>query len=230
MQIVVMAGGLGTRMSPLTDKIPKSLLSVNDRAFVDCQLSLFKEGGIERVVFCVGYLGEMIQEYVGNGSRWGINVCYSWEEAGLLGTAGALKNASILLDEYFLLTWGDSYVRANYRNFLDVVRNSRYDVIVGVYKNQNKWDKSNIDFRDGKVVKYNKNQRESNFNFIDVGLSAFKQTFLKNIPAGVASLDDVWEDLSLRASLGGLEVFDRFYEIGSKAGYQEFSSFILQKE
>ena len=222
MQIVVMAGGLATRMRPLTEKIPKSLLPVNNIPFVDYQMGLFRDGGITEVVFCVGYLGEMIEQRVGDGNRWGIRVLYSWEGEGLLGTGGALKNAKPLLRDIFLLTWGDSYVRADYAALYRIHESSIFPISVGVFKNINMWDRSNIEFQDGRVVKYQKGSSPHDLQFIDVGLSVFKRQPLDEIPSGAVSLDDIWQKLSAQGMLGGIEVHERFYEIGSRKGYEEF--------
>jgi NDP-sugar pyrophosphorylase family protein len=225
MQIVILAGGLGTRMRPYTDKIPKAMLPVNDNAFVDYQMTLFKNAGITDIVFCIGHMGEMLEKHIGNGDHWGIKVSYSWEREKLLGTGGALKNAMHLLDTNFLLTWGDSFVRADYDTILNNHITSGFPISVAVFKNQDKWDKSNIDFRDGKVVVYEKNSLSKDLKYIDAGLSAFDRDFLEEIPEGIVSLDKIWEKLSLEGRLGGIEIKDRFYEIGSEKGYKEFIKF-----
>lgn len=222
MQIVVLAGGLGTRMLPHTEKIPKSMLPVNAFTFVDYQLALFRSSGITEVVFCVGHLGEILEEHIGAGKPWGIKVSYSREHEKLLGTAGALKNAQDLLNETFLLSWGDSYVRADYQTIYNHHKDSKLPVTICVYKNDNKWDKSNIKFLNGKVVKYQKNSELKDLNYIDAGLSVFSRDFLNEIPDGVVSLDKIWEKLSSNSRLGGFETSDRFYEIGSENGYKEF--------
>ncbi len=224
MQIVVLAGGLATRMRPITEKVPKSILPINDKPFIDYQLSLFSRNGISDVLICVGYLGEMIESIVGNGGKWGLNVDYSWEKEKLLGTAGALRNAENKLDENFILTWGDSYVPIDYKMFFGKHLNSKYICNIGVFQNNNKWDRSNILFDNGSVIKYNKNDSSNGMNYIDVGVSGVSKKILKYIPIGISSLDDIWQKLSTNNMIGGIEVKQRFYEIGSFEGYYEFIS------
>lgn len=230
MQIVILAGGLGTRMRPYTDKIPKAMLPVNDQAFVDYQMALFKNVGITKVVFCVGHLGEILEKHIGTGKRWGIKVLYSWEREKLLGTGGALKNAGNLLDTTFLLTWGDSFVRADYKAILNKHIASKFPISVAVFKNQNKWDKSNINYKEGKIVKYEKNSASTDLKYIDAGLSVFNRDFLMEIPEGIVTLDNIWKSLSLEGRLGGIEIKDRFYEIGSEKGFKEFIKFARSLE
>ncbi len=227
MQIVVMAGGYGTRMLPYTEKVPKSMLLVNEIPFVNYQLALFKKYGITKVVFCLGHLGEKLKTHIGNGERWGLDISYSWERENLLGTGGALKNAYKLLDDVFLFTWGDSYVQTDYSSFLKLHCKSSLPVSIGVYKNDNRWDKSNVNFKNNKIVVYGKNLKSDEIQYIDVGLSAFYLDYLDLIPDGVVSLDTLWKELSNEDKLGGIEIYERFYEIGSKNGYEEFEKLSL---
>src|SRR5262245_26801177 len=109
MQCVILAGGLATRMRPLTDSIPKTLLPVAGHPSADMQLTWLAREGVSDVVYCVGHLGEMIEEYVGDGSRWGLAVRYVDDGPELRGTAGALRRAvsAGLLDPAFLVVYGD---------------------------------------------------------------------------------------------------------------------------
>ena len=222
MQIVVMAGGIGTRMLPFTEKVPKSMLLVNEIPFVNYQLALFKKYGITKVVFCLGHFGEKLKTHVGSGERWGLDISYSWEHDNLLGTGGALKNAYKLLDDTFLFTWGDSYVQTDYATFLKQHTRSSFPVSIGVFKNENRWDKSNVNYKNSKIVMYGKDLESDEIQYIDVGLSAFYLDYLDLIPDGVVSLDTLWKALSIEGKLGGIELYERFYEIGSKDGYEEF--------
>jgi NDP-sugar pyrophosphorylase family protein len=210
-------------MRPMTEKIPKSILSIKNRPFIDYQLSLFSSNGISDVLICVGHLGEMIESFVGDGAKWGIHVDYSWEKENLLGTAGALRNAADKLEDNFILTWGDSYVPLDYKLFFQQHLKSKYICNIGVFQNYNKWDKSNILFLNGLVAKYDKNHLSNDMNYIDVGISGISKKILNSIPAGFVSLDDVWQKLSIQNMIGGIEVKQRFYEIGSFDGFNEFT-------
>lgn len=116
--IVILAGGLGTRLNPVTKKIPKSLVPVCGTPFIHHQLTLLYKKGIRDVVICTGYLGERIEEYVGDGSRWKLNITMSYDGDTQLGTGGAIKKALPLLPENFFITYGDSYLTTNYHKIL----------------------------------------------------------------------------------------------------------------
>lgn len=228
MQIAVIAGGLATRMYPLTERMPKSLLILHGRPFVDYQLDLFKNGGIDDVVFCVGHLGNMIEAHVGDGTKWGLKVKYSYEGDELLGTGGALKKAIGLLEENFFLTWGDSFVRADYSSILKKHAESKYLCNIGIYRNRNLWDTSNVEFADGRVVRYAKGDSTTGLEYIDAGLSVFRAEFLKLLPDGRTALETMWQTLAANGTLGGIEIPERFYEIGSFEGLKEFEKFSKQ--
>src|SRR5690349_19498755 len=111
----ILAGGLATRLRPITEKIPKSLVEVAGKPFIDHQLTLLQIKGFKRVVLCLGHLGEQVAEVVGDGRRWGLTVEYSYDGPVQLGTAGALRQARSLLGEVFWALYGDSYLNFNYR-------------------------------------------------------------------------------------------------------------------
>jgi len=226
MQIVVMAGGLATRMRPLTEEVPKSMLPVGGIPFVGHQLQLFKRGGITEVLLCVGHLRDKIQEYVGDGSRWGLKVSYSWEEGELQGTAGALRDAGTLLADSFLMTWGDSFVRADYPFVMNSHLSSGLLCSVVVFRNENKYDRSNISFDNGKILKYEKGGGSQDLLFVDAGLSVYDRKFIAEIPSGKISMDTIWKKLASENALGGIEVENRFYEIGSMKGLEDFARFV----
>lgn len=230
MQCVVLAGGLGTRLRPLTDAVPKALVSVAGKPFVDRQLEWLAAHGVTDVVLSLGVHGEMIAAHVGDGSRFGLSVRSVHEGTDLRGTAGALRLAHDrgVLDDVFLVTYGDSFLLVDFgavgRAFLGDGR----PALMTVFKNDGRWDRSNVVFDEarGLVVLYDKEQTlrpASDFHYIDYGLSAFqRETIARLIPADVRSdLATIFRDLSLRGELAGLEVFQRFYEIGSPEGLRE---------
>src|SRR3954466_12040089 len=103
--LALLAGGLAPRLGPPTQTIPKSLLDVAGKPFLDHQLTLFAAQGLRRVVICAGFLGEMMQDFAGNGARWGLAMEWSFDGEQLLGTGGALMRALPLLGEEFLVTY-----------------------------------------------------------------------------------------------------------------------------
>jgi NDP-sugar pyrophosphorylase family protein len=231
MQCLILAGGLGTRMLPHTATVPKTLLPVNGRPFADYQLRWLKEQGVTDVVYCIGHLGEMISEYVGDGSAWGLNVVYSDEGPTLLGTAGAVRLAfdrGLLQDETFIL-YGDSYLRADLPTIRDAFGKSGKPALMTVLRNQGRWDTSNVDYRDARVL-YDKRPgpHRAQMEYIDYGLLLFSNSAIQTEIAatGERELANVLHSLSLRGQLAGYEVHDRFYEIGSPAGLADLEVFL----
>src|ERR1700691_2559314 len=126
LQCVILAGGLGTRMKPYTSTVPKCLLPIVGRPFADWQLAWLASEGVDRVVYCIGHLGHLVREYVGNGSAWGLKASFVDEGTELLGTAGALRLAAdrAVLDESFFVLYGDSYLSVNLTSVEEAFRSS----------------------------------------------------------------------------------------------------------
>lgn len=221
MQAVVLAGGLGTRMHPHTEKIPKSMLEVAGRPFIDWQLELLARSGIRDVVLCIAHLGELIRDHVGDGTRYGLSVRYAVEEPGrLLGTAGALRAAVGLLAPRFLVTYGDSYLRFDYGEPLRLLEHhADCDGVMAIYRNQGSLEPSNVATDGNWVLRYKKNASEPEVDHIDYGATALRREVVEALPPGaVMGLDRVQEALASRRRLRALVVHDRFFEIGSPAG------------
>jgi MurNAc alpha-1-phosphate uridylyltransferase len=229
MQAVILAGGLGTRMRPFTEKMPKCLLPVCGRPFIDYQLDLLKAGGVREIVLCVGYLGEMVQSHLGDSGSRGLRIEYSWDSPECGGTAGALKHAEPLLDTTFFLTWGDSYVRVDHAAMFAAHRASTPEVAatMGVFCNQNAYDSSNVQIGGNKVVRYVKGAPNSQLTHIDAGISVFERSALQEIPSHQnVALDQFFSSWAASGRLGAFSVPHRFYETGSWAGLADFEKFI----
>src|SRR3954451_802456 len=154
--VAILAGGLATRLRPVTEKIPKSLVEINGEPFLAHQLRLLAENGIRRATLCVGYLGEMVRDYAGNGSRFGVELTYSPDGPELRGTAGAIEQARPLLGDRFFVLYGDSYLPCDYRAVQSAFENSGRPALMTVYPNRDRWDASNVRFEDGRILAYNK--------------------------------------------------------------------------
>src|SRR5687767_5305656 len=141
--VAILAGGLATRLHPLTESIPKALVKIHGEPFLAHQLRLLRNRGIDRVTMCTGFLGEMIEEYLGNGERFGIRVSYSHDGPVLLGTGGAIRRALPLLDEKFFVLYGDSYLPCDYAAVQNAFLDSARPGLMTVYRNQGQWDSSN---------------------------------------------------------------------------------------
>lgn len=229
--VAILAGGLATRLRPITEEIPKSLIEVAGKPFICHQLDYLRKQGINSVVLCIGFLGEMIQEVVGNGSRWDMHVSYSLDGPALLGTGGALREALPLLGEHFFILYGDSYLPIDFADVEKTYLASGKKGLMTILKNQNRWDKSNVEFNAGQITEYNKTVIRPQMHYIDYGLGILQSAVLQAYPARQPfDLSKVYNDLSLVGELAGYEVFERFYEIGSHQGIVDTQVYLLNKE
>jgi N-acetyl-alpha-D-muramate 1-phosphate uridylyltransferase len=219
----VLAGGLATRMRPLTLTVPKSMLEVAGRPFVDWQLEKLAACGFGDVVMCVAHLGEQIEAHVGDGARFGLRVRYSHEGETLLGTAGALRSAVDLLAPTFLVTYGDSYLPFDYALPLQVLDgHTDCDGVMSVYQNRGKWDSSNVETDAGWVKRYEKGSTDPALDHIDYGALALRKHVIAALTMGVSrSLSDVQTELARAHRMRAVVAAHRFYEIGSKEGLAE---------
>ena len=228
--VAILAGGLATRLRPATEKAPKSLLEVNGEPFIAHQLRLLKTNGISRVVLCVGFLGEMVRDAVKDGRAFGLQVKYSFDGASLLGTAGALKRALPLLGRAFLTLYGDSYLLCDYGAVAQKFEESGKQALMTVFRNEGNWDSSNVEFTDGRIVAYDKKQRTPRMKYIDYGLGAFTARAFDRVPADQAfDLAELYQAILADGELAGMEIQQRFYEIGSPTGLEETARFIASR-
>ena len=220
--VAILAGGLATRLRPITEKIPKALIEVAGKPFIFHQLQYLRKEGIKKVVLCLGYLCEMIQEEVGDGSKFDLDISYSYDGDFLLGTGGSIKKALPLLDENFYVLYGDSFLPIHFSPVEESFLNSKKPALMTVILNENKWDKSNVIFKDGIVLEYNKKEPKSKMKFIDYGLGILSKSLFDKYEEKVAfDLADFYHLLSIENQLAGFEVKERFYEIGSHQGIKE---------
>jgi NDP-sugar pyrophosphorylase family protein len=225
--VAILAGGLATRLRPLTEKIPKVLLPVAGKPFLAHQLELLRAQGLTRAVLCVGFLGEMIERDFGDGRHWGVQLDYSFDGPVLLGTGGALQKALPLLGEKFFVLYGDSYLPMRFQPVADCFERSGKLGLMTVFHNQNRFDTSNVWFGDGEIKVYDKKNRLPQMQHIDYGLSALSAAAFQEYPEGAAfDLADVLGRLVTRKQLAGYEVKERFYEIGSPAGLAELEGLL----
>ena len=220
--VAILAGGLARRLRPLTETIPKALVDVNGEPFIAHQLRLLRANGVERVVVCAGYLGEMIQEVVGNGDRFELQVRFSFDGPRLLGTAGAIKKARPLLGESFFVLYGDAYLPCDYNAVQAAFERSGRQALMTVFHNDGRWDRSNVEFVDGRIVSYDKGHRTPQMRHIDYGLGVFTQSAFATVPDDPPyDLAALYQDLLKRGELAAYEASQRFYEVGSFAGLEE---------
>jgi NDP-sugar pyrophosphorylase family protein len=226
LQVVILAGGLASRLGPLTSSCPKSMIRINEKPFLEHQLTWLVEKGITEIVLCLGYLYQQVVEYFGNGKRFGVKITYSIEDKPL-GTAGALKLAEPVLHDSFAVMYGDSYL------FLDIgsiwLKFSTASTLglMTVYRNHGKYDNSNVSIdRTGKVALYDRHSR-TQLEFIDYGMNYFRKKVLSLIPSNqYYSLEDVFGKLIEMCELTSFIASERFYEVGSPVGLADFKNYI----
>jgi NDP-sugar pyrophosphorylase family protein len=225
--VAILAGGLARRLGPITEKIPKALVLVADQPFLAHQLRLLRAAGIRKVVLCVGYRGEMIEEEFGNGNSLGMELSYSYDGPELLGTGGALKKALPLLAEQFLVLYGDSYLPIDYTGPVRAFAASGKPALMTVFRNESRWEPSNVWFGDGEIKRYDKSDRTPEMKHIDYGLGVFRSEALSAWPNETPfDLSDVYQGLISKRELAGYEADRRFYEIGSPHGLAELDAML----
>jgi MurNAc alpha-1-phosphate uridylyltransferase len=232
--VAILAGGLASRLHPITERVPKALVDVAGRPFVLRQLDLLRQQGLRRVVLCVGFLGELIRDRVGDGVDVGMEIEYSFDGPGLLGTGGALRRALPLLGERFFVLYGDSYLPIDFGAVEKAFASCGLPALMTILKNDGQWDKSNVEFEDGRLVRYDKRNPSDRMTYIDFGLGALSAEALMGGSEGATEkqldLGDLYRSLSERGLLAGHEVFGRFYEIGSFSGLKDAIAYFRAAE
>jgi MurNAc alpha-1-phosphate uridylyltransferase len=229
--VAILAGGLATRLRPITETIPKALVDIAGKPFIVRQLSYLREQGITHVVLCIGYLGDMVRDVVGDGENFGLKVSYSEDGPNQLGTGGALAKAIHLLEDNFFVLYGDSFLPVNFSTVQRAYEKNGQPALMTVLRNHNQWDKSNVLFVGGQLLKYNKRTPRAEMTHIDYGLGVVSSSIFKQQPVeNPLDLADVYQDLCSQGRLSGLEVHERFYEIGSFTGLTETKEYFLTME
>jgi|SRR5688572_13696639 len=225
--VAILAGGLATRLRPITEKVPKVLVPVAGRPFLTHQLELLRQQGITRAVLCLGHLGEVVEREFGDGHAHGVKLEYSYDGPVLLGTGGALQRALSKLGDRFLVLYGDSYLPIDFHPVAEFFEQSGKLGLMTVFQNEGRYDTSNVVFGDGEIKVYDKNNKLPEMRHIDYGLSLFRASAFTDWPIDKPfDLADVMQRLVAQKQLAGYEVKQRFYEIGSHAGLAELEELL----
>jgi NDP-sugar pyrophosphorylase family protein len=222
--VAILAGGLATRLGPLTETVPKSLIPIDGKPFIVHQLKLLQRSGIQHVILCVGHLGKMIEQAIGDGGTFGVKIEYSYDGPTLLGTAGAIRAALPRLGESFFVMYGDSYLTCDYAAIEQEFSRRGKLGLMTVFRNDGQWDASNVEYEEGRILGYSKKNRTPRMRYIDYGLGAFRREALTR--TGSADLAEVYAELLQANELAAVEVHERFYEMGSPAGLKEITNFL----
>ena len=206
------------------------MLKVSGEPFIAHQLRKLKEQGIQKIVLCLGYMGEQIEAFVREQKNFGLVVKYVYDGVKPLGTGGAIKNALGYLTEHFFILYGDSFLDVDYHLVWDKYLTQNNSALMTVYYNNGKWDDSNVEMDSKKIKLYSKNKRDERMTHIDYGLSILSKTSFDDYPLGKSfDLSIVFESLSIKGELAAFEVRERFYEIGSEEGLAELEKLISQQ-
>ena len=231
MQVLILAGGLGSRMRPRTATLPKALLPVAGRPFAERQVELLAANGVDDIVFAIAHLGDMIRGTLGDGRRWSVRIRYSDDGTSLRGTGGAVRlfAESGLADDGFGVLYGDSYLPLDYPAVWEAYASTALPALMTVLENHDRWDRSNVALTAGGRVRYRKGASPSDgMTHVDYGLSVIsRRLVLDRVRPGIVSdLADLFAELGERGELGGYEVHDRFYEIGSDSGLRDLEELL----
>ena len=229
LSVAVLAGGLATRLGPVTERIPKSLLDVAGRPFAEHQIALLRRHGITDIVFLVGHLGDAVRDTLGDGSRWDIRLRYAFDGPSPLGTGGALKQGLPVLTDPFFVLYGDSYLECDYGAVERTFRAGTASGLMTVCRNDDRWDRSNVLFENGRIRSYDKSGRRPGMRHIDYGLGVFRKAAFMAFEETAFDLVEVYTRLLAAGDLAGMEIPGRFYEIGSPEGLEETRGYLANR-
>jgi NDP-sugar pyrophosphorylase family protein len=227
--VVILAGGLATRLRPITEKIPKALVEIGGKPFIYHQLRLLHSHGIRRVIISAWYRGDMIRDYVGNGSQFNMEVDYVFDGDSPLGTGGAIRKALPFLTSPFFVLYGDSYLPCDYAAIQSHFSACGLPALMTIFHNVGKWDTSNVEVANGRIAQYDKKNKSSRMEYIDYGLGLFVPSVFDGLEEGTPSdLADVYKKLVIEEKLLAYNVPERFYEIGSFEGMHELDELLAK--
>lgn len=227
--IALLSGGLATRLRPMTHSIPKAMVPICEKPFIAHQLTLLKQNGIEHVVICAGFMGDAIQSFVGDGKAFSLVVDYSFDGEPLLGTGGALKKALPMMTDPFMVMYGDSYLLEPFQPIYQQFIHSNSLGLMTVYQNNGLWDKSNIEFRESKILQYDKINQTPKMKHIDYGLGLLRKSAFSDMPINKAfDLTVLYQTLLKHNQLAAYEAQKRFYENGSFSGIEALEQCLRQ--
>jgi NDP-sugar pyrophosphorylase family protein len=229
--VAILAGGYATRLGDLTLTTPKALLDINGEPFIAHQLRLLAHAGVDKAVICASHLGQQIEGFVGDGHHLGVHVEFAYDGPRLLGTAGALRNARHLLGHAFFVLYGDSFLMCDYASVQLAFESSGRLGLMTVYRNDDRFDRSNVEFDGRSILAYDKRAPASRMRHIDYGLGVLAETALELVPEDAAyDLAELYGRLLALGELAAVEMHERFYEIGSLAGLQETRDYLAARE
>lgn len=229
-QVVILAGGLGMRLLPLTTTIPKPMILFYGKPFLEYLLLLLKQNKIERVVLLVGYLHEKIKDYFGDGSKWGLKIKYSYlpPEAD---TGARLKKAFKFLDRHFLLLYADNFWPLRLSELIKFYQEKNLPALVTVYSNFDHYSQNNILVEDGLVKVYDHKRQTPGLSGVDIGFFILKKEVLDLLPEGNSSFEEVvLPELVKRQQLAGFCTHHRYYGLSNLERVENIENYFNPKK
>ncbi len=220
--VFLLAGGAGTRIASMYAGTPKCLIDIHGKPFLSYVLENIKRFGFNRVVILAGHLSQPIIDYAGDGASFGLNIQYSLDGAQLLGTGGAIRKALPFAEDDFVVSYADSYLDYDWSPIVDHYFRSGSQSLVSIYKNDDATDKSNIIFKDGKIVSYCKKNQTPDHNYIDWGVSVFSKKTFTQCPENSWDLSNYLLDRIAQNALDGFAVPQKYFEIGTPHALEAF--------
>lgn len=225
--VVVLAGGLGSRLGRLTEKIPKALIKIHNKTFLEWQIEYFIKQKVKKLIICTGYKHSLIENLLKKKIFLkNVEIYFSYDGDQLLGTGGAIKKAVKKIDGSFFVVYGDSYLQCDLNKIYENYKQNKSISLMGIYKNNDKFDKSNVKLKKNRKIIYNKDIKTLDFNYIDYGISIMNSRQFINYKKKIFDLSTIQKNLSKQNKLRGYIIKKRFFEIGSVNGIKEFSKFI----
>jgi NDP-sugar pyrophosphorylase family protein len=228
--VIILAGGKGKRIKKFTTKKPKPLVEIFNKPFIEYQIDLIKKQKYKKIIISVGHYGNQIINFLKKKKFKDLNITFSKDGQKALGTGGALKKIFKNNKGNFIILYGDSYLPIDLEKVQTKFIHSKKDALLTIYKNQNRFDKSNIKIKNRKIL-YDKHNPDKSMNYIDYGLSVLKSNVIQNYcKKKKFDLSDVFMKLCLDQKIAYYIVKKRFYEIGSYKGINDFKNYIINKK
>jgi N-acetyl-alpha-D-muramate 1-phosphate uridylyltransferase len=222
-QVVLLAGGRGERLRPLTDTIPKCLAPVARRPFLAYVLEDLRRCGVRRALLCTGYLAGAVEREVGDGRTFGLQVTYSVDPPGARGTLAALRRSAALLDRAFVLRYADSHLPFMVDRFARQARACSEPAAMAVLHNRDAWGPSNVVVAGNRVIDYGLSTR-TRCEWIDYGMVALTRDLVAEVDCEDHA--PLYRRLARSGRLAAVEVDRRFYDIGTPDAYREFCGLV----
>ncbi len=228
--VVILAGGLGKRMSSKYKNIQKCMIKIKNKPFIHYVLTNLEKNKVKNVIFLLGHRSKDVTKFLNKKKYlYNLKIQISYDGKNLLGTGGAVKKSLDLINNDFILTYADSYLEYNFQKIVKYYLKNKLTSLITVYKNKNGTDKSNIILKNNKIINYGKDNLNQ-YNYIDWGISIFNKNIFKGIKKRKFDLNLIYNTQIEKKLLYGYRVFKKYREIGTPSSLIEFKKYINEKK